>query len=85
MVITETRLRERLTQGSVCYFVNPQYPAGQPHYLVLLNHTIDDEYPLYFVEATSDVEKIRTLGAGKGFAPETFVEISAAEYTPLTD
>ena len=57
MVITEEELRKRLKQGTVFYFVNPKYPDGQPHYLVLLNHTIDDDHPLYFLEATSDIQK----------------------------
>lgn len=78
----EPALRALLCQGNVFYFSPPEFGTSQPHNFVLLNKRPSEHAPLYFVCATSQVDKIRAAYAAEPTA--TLVPVTTEEYRDFT-
>jgi len=73
-------LRLGLRPGSVFYFQSRELTSEQPHFFVVVNRDPIGTKRLLLTIVTSNIEAVRRRNRGR---PETFIEVSPADYDEL--
>ena len=73
-------VRLGLRPGSVYYFQSRELTSGQPHFFVVVNRDPIGTKRLLLTIVTSNIEAVRRRNRER---PETFIEISSADYDEL--
>ncbi len=80
----EIKINYTLEQGYTYYFMEESFSSDDPHYFVILNSNLDEADDIYFVNATSQIVKVRDRQSILGRRPDSYVEVKKEDCSFLT-
>ncbi|MCR5382340.1 MAG: hypothetical protein K6G44_15255 [Lentisphaeria bacterium] len=72
-----------MQKGNVFYGLFRELSSGKSHFLIVINTPSEDMPYIVLTAITSQIEKAKRRLQMNGLSPETLVELSPSDYTPL--